>query len=84
MGQDADVTIWNPRKQFTVDAETLQHRHKLTPYQGRTLEGVVETTFLRGKKIYDHGEFVGEPGGLLLGVDLTAELAAEGRGATRI
>ena len=68
VGQDADVTIWNPRKQFTVDAETLQHRHKLTPYQGHTLKGVVETTFLRGRKIYERGEFIGEPSGILLGV----------------
>lgn len=69
VGKDADITIWNPLKQFTVEAEILQHRHKLTPYQGRTLEGVVATTFLRGKAIYDHGEIVGEPGGLLLAVD---------------
>jgi len=49
-----------------VDGEALQHRHKLTPYEGRVLSGVVEKTFLRGRKIYDGGEFAGEPRGLLL------------------
>jgi allantoinase len=63
---DADIVIWNPTKQFRVEAATLQHRHKLTPYQGRVLDGLVEKTFLRGRKIYDSGEFIGDPRGLLL------------------
>jgi allantoinase len=65
-GYDADLVIWNPAAQFSVKGDALQHRHKLTPYEGRTLSGVVEKTFLRGRKIYDGGEFIGEPRGLLL------------------
>jgi allantoinase len=65
-GHDADLVIWNPAKQFKVEASALHHRHKLTPYDGLTLEGVVEKTFLRGRKIYDRGEFIGRPSGLLL------------------
>ena len=52
-GCDADVVIWNPEREFVVDAAHLEHRHKLTPYQGERLAGVVEKTFLRGRKIYD-------------------------------
>ena len=52
-GGDADVVIWNPEREFVVDAARLEHRHKLTPYQGEHLTGVVEKTFLRGRKIYD-------------------------------
>jgi allantoinase len=66
IGQDADLVVWNPRKQFKVEASALHHRHKLTPYQGLTLAGVVEKTFLRGRKIYDRGEFITGPRGLLL------------------
>jgi allantoinase len=65
-GYDADVVIWNPTRQFRVEAAGLEHRHKLTPYQDRVLAGVVEKTFLRGRKIYDNGEFAGEPGGTFL------------------
>jgi allantoinase len=65
-GYDADLVIWNPEKQFRVEANGLQHRHKLTPYQDRVLDGVVEKTFLRGRKIYDNGEFIGEPRGTFL------------------
>jgi allantoinase len=66
VGGDADLVIWNPAKEFAVSGEALHHRHKLTPYQGRMLKGVVEKTFLRGRKIYDGGEFTTEPCGLLL------------------
>lgn len=62
-GCDADVVIWNPQSRLKVDGKTLQHRHKLTPYQDRELNGVVKRTFLRGQKIYDNGEFIGDPRG---------------------
>jgi allantoinase len=65
-GFDADLVIWNPDKEFKVDGNALLHRHKLTPYNDRVLHGVVEKTFLRGRKIYDGGEFDSEPRGLLL------------------
>ena len=68
IGADADIVIWNPEKEFIVESDILHHRHKLTPYEGRTLRGVIEKTFLRGQKIYDAGEFATEPRGLLLGV----------------
>jgi len=52
-GSDADLVIWNPDAQFTVDATALHHRHKISPYDGDPLRGVVQKTFLRGEKIYD-------------------------------
>jgi allantoinase len=66
IGHDADIVIWNPAKQFRVESGALHHRHKLTPYEGRRLHGVVEKTFLRGRRIYDSGEFIGEPQGMML------------------
>jgi allantoinase len=65
-GYDADVVIWNPDATFRVDPTRLHHRHKLTPYAGRELAGVVETTFLRGQKIFDKGEFPSAPAGRVL------------------
>jgi allantoinase len=53
LGHDADLVIWNPDAHFTVDASSLQHRHKITPYAGELLSGVVQHTFLRGRKITD-------------------------------
>jgi allantoinase len=55
VGYDADLVIWDPRAKFRVDATRLQQRHKLTPYDGRELCGVVAATYLRGQQIYDRG-----------------------------
>ena len=66
VGCDADLIIWNPEQSFTIEPDAIHHRHKLTPYRDREFAGVVQTTFLRGRKIYDAGEFVGEPQGKLL------------------
>ena len=66
VGNDADLVVWNPYEQFTVAAGALHHRHKITPYEGEVLSGVVQKTFLRGRKIYDGGHFVDEPHGHML------------------
>jgi len=65
-GCDADIVIWNPKEEFKVEPDMLRHRHKLTPYQGETLRGVVQKTFLRGEKIYDEGKFGRVPQGLFV------------------
>lgn len=67
VGRDADIVIWNPDQSSRVEPVGIHHRHKLTPYQGEVLRGVVQSTFLRGRKVYDGGELIGEPAGLLLG-----------------
>jgi allantoinase len=51
IGHDADLVIWNPDTQFLVTPSSLHHRHKLTPYAGEVLYGVVQQTYLRGQKI---------------------------------
>src|SRR6185436_19687265 len=56
-GADADVIIWNPEAVFRAGADMIHHRHKLTPYAGEELHGVVEKTFLRAQMVYDGGEF---------------------------
>lgn len=60
-GYDADLVVWNPEASFTLTAEMIQHRHKVTPYEGQRLNGVVEMTFLRGQKIFERGRFGDEP-----------------------
>jgi allantoinase len=58
-GFDADIVIWNPDKELRVTPEMIHHRHKLTPYTGEILRGVIEKTFLRGQIVYDGREFPG-------------------------
>ncbi len=66
VGCDADFVIWDPEAKFHVEPSQLHHRHKVTPYAGRELSGRVETTFLRGRKIFEHGEFSAGPLGHVL------------------
>lgn len=65
-GCDADLVIWNPEAEFRVDKSALLHRNKISPYDGETLRGVVQETFLRGRKIYDGRDIVGPPTGKFL------------------
>jgi allantoinase len=49
----ADLVIWDPEAEWTVRGDQLQHRHPLTPYEGRRLFGVVRATFLRGRRVFE-------------------------------
>ena len=57
-GFDADLVIWDDTKKFTVTEDIIHHRHKITPYLNETLYGVVEQTFIAGRKVYQHGKLV--------------------------
>jgi len=56
-GADADIVVFRPEASFLVEPARLHQRHKLTPYAGRVLKGVVEATFLRGDLTFDRGGF---------------------------
>ena len=62
-GLDADLVVFDPEAMFQVTKDNLHYRHPVSPYIGETLRGAVETTFVRGHKIYDHGEFTSHPPG---------------------
>lgn len=64
-GCDADFVLWDPDASWTVSAARLQHRHPVTPYEGRRLNGVVHATILRGRVVYQEGEFA-SPTGMML------------------
>jgi len=48
---DADIVVWNPEAEFKVVPEIIKHRHKLTPYEGMQLFGLVQKTFSKGQLI---------------------------------
>jgi allantoinase len=72
-GFDADLVAWHPERETTVRAEDLLHRHKLTPYLGTKLAGVVESTWVRGRRVYAR-----EAGGAAAGVPAGAGQGAPG------
>ena len=56
-GCDADLVIWNPEKEFVVTRDSIEHRHKITPYEGLLLSGVVERTYVGGHNVFENGKF---------------------------
>ncbi len=51
VGADADLAVFSPDESFVVDPATLHHKNAVTAYAGRTLQGVVRQTWLRGARI---------------------------------
>lgn len=56
-GFDADLVIWDPGQSFVVTQSMILHKHKITPYLGEALYGVVQQTFLAGEKVFDRNGF---------------------------
>jgi len=61
-GTDADVVIFDPDRQFTISAEGNASNATYSIYDGVTVTGGVDTTFVRGQRIVSGGELVGSPG----------------------
>ncbi len=64
-GRDADFAVLAPEETFTVDPAALHHRNQVTAYAGRTLHGVVRSSWLRGEQITDHTHPVRKTGRLI-------------------
>ncbi|MDQ3264230.1 MAG: allantoinase AllB [Myxococcota bacterium] len=62
-GKDADLIAFDPDAEREIRLDTLNQRHRITPYAGRRVRGVVRRTYLRGEKIYEDGRFIGAPVG---------------------
>jgi allantoinase len=65
-GRDADLVIFDDAATQTVTANGVHHRHKVTPYLGETLRGVVRATYLRGTRIAEAGRALATDRGELL------------------
>jgi allantoinase len=65
-GFDADLVVWDPEATFEVTPDEIHHRHKITPYLDYNLQGVIATTYVRGRKVYDRGTFADQPTGKFL------------------
>ncbi|KAJ4346939.1 Allantoinase [Didymosphaeria variabile] len=70
VGLDADIVVFDDAAEFYVEPSTMLFRNKISPYQDKTLKGVVRETWLRGERVFrrEEGflEKVGPKGKLLL------------------
>jgi allantoinase len=66
LGSDADLALVDLDSSFTLRAEDLYYRHKMSPYVGRTFRGKVIRTIVRGTTVFHDGQIVSEPLGKLV------------------
>lgn len=62
VGSDADIVIFNPDYRGVVKLADNPNGVDYNIYEGREQIGQVETVLLRGKKVVEHAQFVGEMG----------------------
>ena len=56
VGNDADLVLVDPSADYTLEAEHLQQRHKISPYLRAMFGGVVRRTMRRGETIFADGK----------------------------
>ncbi|MDR2529431.1 MAG: dihydroorotase [Synergistaceae bacterium] len=59
-GQSADLTLIDPKSEWTVDAAALFSKGKNTPFHGKKLTGGVAATYLAGNRVYVNDEMKSE------------------------
>jgi dihydropyrimidinase len=62
IGADADIVLWDAKKEVTITHAMLKDGCDYTPYEGMRITGWPAATILRGKTIARDGELLGVPG----------------------
>lgn len=55
-GFDADITVWNDSEEFTITEDSIQHKHKATPYLNKMVFGKVIHTFVNGVQVVENSK----------------------------
>ncbi|KAK3074044.1 Allantoinase [Teratosphaeriaceae sp. CCFEE 6253] len=63
VGMDGDVAVFDDEAEFEVQSSAMLFRNKCSPYQGKTLRGVVRETWLRGRRIHSRRDGFAEKAG---------------------
>lgn len=58
-GADADLVIYDPNGHTTISVQTHHMNMDYSAWEGREIDGHVDTVISRGKVIVDHGEYLG-------------------------
>jgi len=62
VGKDADIVIYDPKKDFTVSVSNMHSKYDHTIWEGVKVKGYPVQTYLRGDLVFDGGKYVGKPG----------------------
>ena len=56
VGKAADVTIFDPNEEYTIDISKFESKSKNSPYNGYAVKGAVKYTIVDGKIVVYDGE----------------------------
>lgn len=62
IGSDADLVVVDLEAEWRVKKEDLFYKNPWSPYEGWELKGKVLKTYVRGKKVFESGKILVEPG----------------------
>lgn len=62
IGADADIVVWDPKRQVALADGVFHDRTGFTPYAGRTVTGWPETVLRRGEAVVRLGKLAAKPG----------------------
>lgn len=62
VGSDADLAIWDPKREVTISQKLLHHGSDYTPYEGIAVRGWPISTMVRGKFVVRDGQLTGAKG----------------------
>jgi dihydropyrimidinase len=62
VGSDADIVIFDPEREQVISAATHHMNVDYSAYEGRKVQGTVETVLSRGRVVVEEGEFKGKAG----------------------
>lgn len=62
VGSDADLVVWDPKRPYTISAETHFTRVDYNPYEGMNVTGSPHFVISRGNVIFEEDRFTGRRG----------------------
>lgn len=62
VGYDADFVVFDPDHTWHIDEQRLHHHMQWSPYHGRSVQGCVLATYLRGQPVFSKDRILAEPG----------------------
>jgi len=69
-GFDADFSVADLRERFELRTENLLCRHRQSPYVGKSFQGRIAHTVVRGQFVFRDGKIIAKPCGRLVKPEL--------------
>ena len=65
-GYDADLLVWDPREKRRIIPTDILFRHKISPYIGEELFGVINQTIVNGSSVYQDNRIITRNAGMII------------------